>query len=221
MSKHILVVEDEMDMASVIIKFLQKEGYQADHLVNGMNVVPYVRENNPDMVILDLMLPGMDGLSICKELRSFSDVPIIMVTAKTSEAERLIGLETGADDYICKPFSAMELIMRVHVYFRRFDRQLQQTGLVLHEDTLRLTYQDNTIDLTSIEFALLKFLHSKPGTIYSRNYIMDNIYKDYRIVSDRTVDSHIRNLRKKLKQLAPDKEFVQSVYGAGYRYSDE
>ncbi|MCC2606835.1 response regulator [Planctobacterium marinum] len=220
MPRHILIVEDEPDMASMIVKFLEKAGYQASHIDDGLAVLPFIKNQQPDMLLLDLMLPGKDGISICRELRQFSDIPVLMVTAKTSEAERLIGLDIGADDYICKPFSANELVMRVNVYFRRVDGRLANKGLTLNEDTLRISYEGNSIELTAIEFALLKFLHSKPGTIYSRNYIMDNIYRDYRIVSDRTVDSHIRNLRKKLKQLAPEQEFVHSVYGAGYRYSE-
>lgn len=220
MARHILIVEDEPDMASMIVRFLEKAGYKVSHIDDGLAVLPFIKSQRPDMVLLDLMLPGKDGISICKALREFSDIPVIMVTARTSEAERLIGLDIGADDYICKPFSANELVMRVNVYFRRVDGRMGQKGLQLNQDTLRISYEGNSLELTAIEFALLQFLQNKPGTIYSRNFIMDNIYKDYRIVSDRTVDSHIRNLRKKLKQLAPDKEFVHSVYGAGYRYSE-
>lgn len=218
MAKHVLVVEDEFDMADMIVRFLRKEGYITTHIDNGSDVVDFVRDKRPDMIILDLMLPGRDGISICKELRKTSDVPIIMVTAKVSEAERIIGLDVGADDYVCKPFSAVELAMRVNVFFRRFAKDEPDDELVLDELLLTATFANKFIDLSNIEFALLNLLKQKPGNIYSRNYIMDNIYNDYRIVSDRTVDSHIRNLRKKMKQLHPEHDFIQSVYGAGYRY---
>lgn len=218
MSRHILIVEDEGEIADIIARFLQKEGYTTTHLDNGSDVAETVKREKPDMMILDLMLPGKDGIAVCKDVRGFSDLPIIMVTAKVSEAERIIGLDVGADDYVCKPFSAVELVMRVNVYFRRFGKQQGSDPIHLDEGSMRVTYADVTIDLTNIEFALLRCLMSKPGNVYSRQFLLDNIYKDHRIVSDRTVDSHIRNLRKKMRQLHDEQEFVESVYGAGYRY---
>lgn len=219
MSNLVLVVEDEYDIADIICRFLHKEGFTTAHLDNGNTVVEFVRNTPPDIIILDLMLPGIDGVTLCKLLRQESDVPIIMVTAKVAETERLIGFDVGADDYVCKPFSALELTMRVKVHLRRSLRhQSNDGGLILDKEKLKLAYQDIQIDLTSIEFALMELLIEKPGKVFSRNYILDNIYQDYRVVSDRTVDSHIRNLRKKLKLLEQEHDFVQSVYGAGYRY---
>ena len=213
------MVEDEHDMADMVCRFLRKEGYQTTHLDNGLEVEAFVKHHSPDLIILDLMLPGKDGISICRDIRSSSDIPIIIVTAKVSEAERLIGFDVGADDYVCKPFSAMELAMRVNVLLRRIHQTFQkEDGLKLDEERLCASYKNLSVDLTSIEFALIELLKSRPGNIYSRNFILDNIYQDYRIVSDRTVDSHIRNLRKKMKQLNERHDFVESVYGAGYRY---
>lgn len=219
MKKHVLVVEDEHDMADMICRFLRKEGYHATHLDSGERAVDFILNNKPNLVVLDLMLPGKDGLSICQEVRQYSQVPIIMVTAKVSEAERLIGFNAGADDYVCKPFSALELVMRVNVNLRRSADDPNKTDtLELDSDRLLVSFQGESISLTAIECELLKLLKAKPGTIYSRNCILDNIYQDFRIVSDRTADSHIRNLRKKLKQLSTEHEFIESVYGAGYRY---
>ena len=220
MTSHVLIVEDEHELADMVCRFCNKEGYQTTHLDEGLTVVDFVEQQSPDIIILDLMLPGKDGVTICKEIRRFSDVPIIMVTAKVSEAERLIGFDVGADDYVCKPFSALELVKRIGVHLRRADRGRIRAGddLVLDREQLKVSFQDQTIDLTSVEFGLIALLKGKPGYIFSRNFILDNIYRDYRIVSDRTVDSHIRNLRKKMKQLTQHHDFVESVYGAGYRY---
>lgn len=219
MTKHVLIVEDEHDMADMLCRFMRKEGFKATHIDNGLDVEDFVRHHQPDIVILDLMLPGKEGTDICKALREFTDIPIIMVTAKVEEADRLIGFDLGADDYVCKPFSAMELAMRVHVHLRRTEKiHTTQDSLSLDAEKLKVSFNDVTIDLTAIEFALISLLKNKPGNIYSRDFILNNIYQDYRVVSDRTVDSHIRNLRKRLKQLTSTHDFVQSVYGAGYRY---
>lgn len=220
MTKHILIVEDEYDMADMICRFMRKEGFKATHIDNGNDVVDFVRTQKPDLVVLDLMLPGKEGTQVCKELRTFTDIPVLMVTAKVSEADRLIGFDLGADDYVCKPFSAMELAMRVHVHLRRaaLNQTPENDELTLDADKLKASFNGVVVDLTAIEFSLLSLLKNKPGNIYSRNFILDNIYKDYRVVSDRTVDSHIRNLRKKMKMLTDQHDFVQSVYGAGYRY---
>ena len=220
MTKHILIVEDEYDMADMICRFMRKEGFKATHIDNGNDVVDFVRTQKPDLVVLDLMLPGKEGTQVCKELRTFTDIPVLMVTAKVSEADRLIGFDLGADDYVCKPFSAMELAMRVHVHLRRaaLNQTPENDQLTLDADKLKASFNGVVVDLTAIEFSLLSLLKNKPGNIYSRNFILDNIYQDYRVVSDRTVDSHIRNLRKKMKMLTDRHDFVQSVYGAGYRY---
>ncbi|PAV08372.1 two-component system response regulator BaeR [Arsenophonus sp. ENCA] len=168
------------------------------------------------------MLPGIDGLSICRQLRQFSDVPIIIVTAKTEEFDRLVGLEIGADDYICKPFSPREVIARIKTILRRCYRQTTTENsdlkLIIDESAYQIHYQNQTIELTPAEFRLLKYLSQHPGKVFSRDKLLNNLYDDYRIVTDRTIDSHIKNLRRKLQQLDKERQFIRSVYGLGYRW---
>lgn len=220
MTKHVLVVEDEHELANMICRFMQKEGYQTTHLDEGTLVVDFVVKHRPGIIILDLKLPGKDGVTICQEIRRFSNIPIIMITAKDSETDRLIGFDVGADDYVCKPLSARELVMRTGVHLRRVNREFDrlEDELKLNVERLQVTFRGNSIELTVSEYELISVLQKEPEKIFSRNFILDNIYKDYRVVSDRAVDSHIRNLRKKMKKLTQQHEFIHSVYGAGYRY---
>lgn len=220
MNKHILIVEDENDVAQLVSRFLSKAGFTSTHLDNGEQVVPYVMEHKPNLILLDLMLPNTDGISICQAIRKFSNVPIFMLTARVSEAERVKGLEVGADDYICKPFSAAELVLRVKNFLTRFDLEPSSQGLVLESASLEASFSGNSIPLTPSEFELIKLLQQQPGIPFSRETIMDRIYKDYRVISDRSVDSHVKNLRKKLKTISLDHDFIQARYGAGYFYVD-
>lgn len=216
----ILIVEDEPKLAEILKDYLAKSGFATTVLDNGLAVVPHVREQKPDLILLDLMLPGRDGMDICKELRSFSNVPIIMLTARIEEIDRLLGLELGADDYICKPFSPREVVARVKAVLRRSGGATtsQAAGLTLDKNRYQATLHGTDLQLTAVEFKLLDFLASNPGRIYSRDQLMDKIYSDDRIVSDRTIDSHIKKLRKKLAAVEPDKELVGSVYGVGYKF---
>lgn len=218
MAHTILLVEDERDIAEVTLLYLQAQGYDTHCFNEGLGVVDWVREHDPSVVILDLMLPGKDGLEICQDIRQFSDVPIIMTTAKVQEVDRLLGLDAGADDYVCKPFSTKELVARVNAAVRRLDRRVVQSApaLQLVEGSFAVVYQGTHIELTQIEFNLFKLLYEHPGRIYARAQILDQVYQDFRDVSDRTIDSHIRNLRKKLAQLGLPSEPIRSVYGAGY-----
>ncbi|HXV20154.1 MAG TPA: response regulator [Desulfuromonadales bacterium] len=219
MSGRILIVEDEPKLASLLSDYLQQAGFEASRLDNGLEVAPRVREQAPDLILLDLMLPGKDGLEVCKEIRSFSAVPIVMVTARVEEIDRLLGLELGADDYICKPFSPREVVARVKAVLRRAGAaQLQAEGLVLDESRYLATLHGHDLELTAVEFKLLHFLSANPGRIYSRTQLMDRIYPDQRTVGDRTIDSHIKKLRKKLAAAAPDEELIHSVYGVGYKF---
>lgn len=222
MSLKILIVEDEQRLAETHREYLQQAGYETAWFADGLTVLPWVRENAPDLILLDLMLPGKDGLDICKEIRRFSDVPIIMVTARAEEIDRLIGLELGADDYICKPFSPREVVARVKTVLRRSSPQVPQEDQVLSLDEERYlaTLQGQKLDLTALEFQLLSILAVKPGRIYSRNQLMDCLYPDQRIVCDRTIDSHIKNLRKKIAVAAPNMELIHSIYGVGYKYEN-
>jgi two-component system response regulator BaeR len=219
MSGKILIVEDEPKLAALLSDYLQQAGFEAIRLDNGLEVAPLVREQTPDLVLLDLMLPGKDGLEVCKEIRSFSAVPIIMVTARVEEIDRLLGLELGADDYICKPFSPREVVARVKAVLRRAGAAtLQAEGLVLDESRYLAVLHGCELDLTAVEFKLLHFLATNPGRIYSRTQLMDRIYPDQRTVGDRTIDSHIKKLRKKLAAAAPGEELIHSVYSVGYKF---
>lgn len=220
MSEIILIVEDEEKIALVLADYLHQAGFETWLLADGLEVVRWVKEHQPRLILLDLMLPGRSGLEICKEVRTFSETPIIMTTAKVEEIDRLLGLELGADDYICKPFSPREVVARVKTVLRRSGGLTSQTnGLVLDESRFRATLHGKELDLTSVEFTLLNLLASNPGRIYRRQQLMDHIYPDQRIVCDRTIDSHIKKLRKKIAVAAnPGEEFIQSLYGAGYKF---
>ncbi len=220
MSDKILIVEDEPKLASLLSDYLQQAGFAASTLGNGLEVVPRVRAEGPDLILLDLMLPGRDGLDICKEIRTFSDVPIIMVTARIEEIDRLLGLELGADDYICKPFSPREVVARVKAVLRRAagGQSLPAAGLTLDESRYLAILDGHDLELTAVEFKLLQFLVANPGRIYSRQQLMDRIYPDQRIVADRTIDSHIKKLRKKIADVNPTVELIHSVYGVGYKF---
>ena len=174
-----------------------------------------MRENKPDLILLDLMLPGRDGLDICREVRTFSDVPIVMVTARVEEIDRLVGLDLGADDYVCKPFSARELVARVKAILRR-GRMPIATALALDEERHSATLDGKALDLTPVEFRLLGALASAPGRVFSREKLLERLYADHRVVTDRTVDAHIKNLRRKLEEVRPGQDLVRSIYGVGY-----
>ncbi|MDD2582333.1 MAG: response regulator [Desulfuromonadaceae bacterium] len=220
MSETILIVEDEEKLASILADYLCRAGFDTHCLGDGLAAVPWVKEHQPRLILLDLMLPGKGGLDICKEIRVFSSTPIIMITARVEEIDRLLGLEFGADDYICKPFSPREVVARVKAVLRRgAGSESQQTDqLVLDESRYKATLHGRDLDLTAIEFKLLRLLAANPGHIYGRQHLMDHIYPDQRIVCDRTIDSHIKKLRKKMAVAGPGEELIQSLYGVGYKY---
>ncbi|MES2536220.1 MAG: response regulator [Pseudomonadota bacterium] len=218
----VMIVEDEPKLASLLSDYLRKAGYQTVMIADGREVVPAVRAAAPDLILLDLMLPGRDGVEICRELRGFSVVPIVMVTARVEEIDRLLGLEVGADDYICKPFSPREVVARVQAILRRAGQWKDIPGdgdiLVIDEDQHSASFNGHKLDLTPVEFRLLKTLHDNKGRVYSRDQLMNKLYHDYRVVTDRTVDSHIKNLRRKLDQVSPEHEMIRSIYGVGYKF---
>lgn len=218
-NKTVLIIEDEKRLSDLLCDYLRQAGYDPECLYEGTEAVARVREERPALVLLDLMLPGKDGLDICKEVRAFSEVPIIMLTARVEEIDRLLGLELGADDYICKPFSPREVVARVKAVLRRAGGTVL-AGKVLSLDTDRYiaTIHGVELDLTAVEFQLLRILFEHDGRIFTRDQLMDNIYTDRRIVCDRTIDSHIKKLRKKIAAVAPDLEIIRSVYGVGYKY---
>jgi two-component system response regulator BaeR len=222
MAERLLVVEDEVKLAGLLRDYLAQEGYAVSMLHRGDEVEPWVREHGPDLVLLDLMLPGKNGLEVCKALRvSLPDIAIIMVTARVDEIDRLLGLELGADDYICKPFSPREVVARVKAVLRRGRRgrpTTQEQALSMDDAGYKATIGGKDLGLTAVEYQLLKVLVSQPGRIYSRDQLMDAMYRDERVVSDRTVDSHVKKIRKKISDVLPDREIIHSVYGVGYKY---
>lgn len=227
MSQMVLIVEDEPKLSSLLQDYLQQSSYTTHIIDNGLEVADWVRRHQPDLVLLDLMLPGKDGLEVCKQIRSFSDLPVIMVTAKVEEIDRLLGLELGADDYICKPFSPREVVARVKNVLRRTNRpdsarvEDKSKILVLDKDSYRVKLGSQELGLTSVEFELLNVMVENPGRIFSRDQLMDRIYADHRVVSGRTIDSHVKKLRKKLVELSDDqgksREWIISVYSVGYK----
>lgn len=219
---HILIVEDEPKLAALLADYLHASGYRSTIVANGLDAIPAIQTAMPDLMLLDLMLPGRDGIAICRELRTFSHVPVIMVTARVEEIDRLLGLEIGADDYICKPFSPKEVVARVAAMLRRVSyaslEPVPLTGLVMDEDKHEATLNGQLLNLTPVEFRLLKTLHDHRSRVLSRDQLMSYAYSDYRVVTDRTVDTHIKNLRRKLDQASPEHELIRSIYGVGYRF---
>jgi two-component system response regulator BaeR len=217
---HILVVEDEPKLAALLRDYLAAAGHSVVCLDNGQHVLGAVRHREPDLILLDLMLPGCDGLSVCRELRTFSDVPIVMITARVEEIDRLLGLDSGADDYICKPFSPREVVARVRAILRRREPRAvnAEAPLTLDESSWKACYRGVEMDLTPVEFRLLRCLASAPGQVFSRDQLLDQLYSDHRVVTDRTVDSHVKNVRRKLEQIDASCTPIQSIYGVGYRF---
>lgn len=225
--KHILIVEDEEKIAQLLIDYLHHDGYKTTHIKTGKGVVDWVKQHEPDLILLDLMLPEKDGLTLCREIRVFSMIPIFMLTARVEEIDRLIGLEVGADDYICKPFSPREVMARVKSMFRRIEffshkksdsPPVIASGLVLNHQQYLATYNRNAMTLTPVEFKLLSQLAEHIGRVYARQQLVDCIYQDGRVVSDRTIDTHIKNIRKKLVLAGAEEELIQSIYGIGYKW---
>lgn len=219
----ILIVEDEIKLAEVLHDYLERDGFEVERLFRGDEVLPWMATHKPDLILLDIMLPGTDGLSVCREIRKQAATPVILTTARVEEIDRLLGLELGADDYICKPYSPREVVARVKAVLRRsaLNQQTHDTTtrqLVLADGTNLARYGEKSVELTAVEMRLLQVLMKQPGRIFSRDQLMDDIYTDHRLVNDRTIDSHIKNLRRKLNQLDKNQEFVRSVYGAGYKF---
>ena len=228
MAERILIVEDESKMAQVLREYLAQSGYQTHHLTRGDEVLPWLQDHPADLVLLDLMLPGLNGLDVCRALRAQPPAgkapAIIMVTALVEEIDRLLGLELGADDYICKPFSPREVVARVKAVLRRAAAPAAAPGpdpahgLQLDDAEWRASLHGRDLGLTVVEYQLLKVLSARPGRIYTREQLMEAMYQDERIVSDRTVDSHIKKLRRKMQEQQPGEDLIHSVYGLGYKF---
>lgn len=232
----ILVVEDEVDIQGLLRDYLVHDGHEVTVSGDGEAALKLLRQHNGaggkdsatfDLVLLDVMLPGLDGLAVCQSLREFSQVPVIFLTARHDEIDRLLGLRLGADDYICKPFSPREVVARVAAILRRQrwqqapQRAAAESGLVIDEAQFQASLDGATLDLTPVEYRLLQTLAAQPGRVFRRDQLVDAAYEDYRVVSDRTIDSHIKNLRLKLAGARRSAAFIQSVYGVGYRFEPQ
>jgi two-component system response regulator BaeR len=218
----IFVVEDEPQIGTILRDYLVRSGYSVELFENGKDALEAFHRQEPALLLLDIMLPEMDGITVCKEIRKTSEVPVIMLTAMVEEIDRLLGLEMGADDYICKPFSPREVVARVKAALRRWPETTAAGGELHHEeDSSSYLLAGVRLALTNTEYRLLRLLHSSPGRVYSRAQLLDLCYDPDQDVSDRAIDSHIKNLRRKLHAAQPQKEYVHSVYGVGYRFEPD
>jgi two-component system response regulator BaeR len=218
---HILIVEDDIKIAALLTDYFVAAGYRTEHIADGLSALAYVRNTAVDLILLDLMLPQMDGLEVCKAVRKFSPVPIIMLTARIDEIDRLLGLESGADDYVCKPFSPREVVARARAQLRRAGGKLLQPAgpqFTVERTRMRIDIDGVALPLTPVEFRLLAELIEHPEHVYSRQKLLDFAHEDQRDINDRTVDSHIKNIRRKLANRLPHVDCLQSVYGVGYRF---
>jgi two-component system response regulator BaeR len=220
----ILIVEDDAKIADMMANYLHMHSFLTELCTDGQDALRRLRASEPALVLLDLMLPGLDGLAVCNTLREFSRVPVIMVTARVDEIDRLLGLDTGADDYICKPFSPRELVARIKALLRRSEGALVKSSkpaaFVVDEARQQIEWRGQPLPLTPVEFRLLRLLLSRPGHVFVRARLLDSLHEDLRDVSDRAIDSHIKNLRRKLEQAGAVEAGISSVYGVGYRFEN-
>ncbi|KQW50027.1 MULTISPECIES: response regulator [unclassified Roseateles] len=227
----VLVVEDEPKLSALLADYLRAAGHEPECVADGRDVLPAWTARRHDLILLDLMLPGLDGLSLCREIRARSSVPIVMLTARADETDRLLGLELGADDYIAKnPFSPREVMARVKAVLRRSRGsggpppapaadEGGELPLQIDDAGWRASWRGQALDLTPIEFRLLRTLATQPGRVYSRAQLLAQLHDDGRAVTERAVDSHVKNLRRKLEQAGAGTECIRAIYGVGYRFN--
>lgn len=218
----ILLAEDEYKVARMLKNFLQAKGFECHHVDRGDQVETWLANNHADLLLLDIMMPGKDGFDVCRDLRKHSDIPIIILTARVQQVDELLGLDLGADDYICKPFEMANIVARVRATLRRTERFKPSPGeeepIVLLKDSIQLKINGEEVQLTVTEFRLLEVLHDQKGRIFSRSELLDRIYDDYREVTDRTIDSLVKSIRKKVKAVCGDHTIIHSVYAMGYKF---
>jgi len=225
LAKKVLIVDDDAKLVELVKIYLNRDGYRVITASDGIEALKQAREGHPDLIVLDVMLPGMDGFEICKTLRKESEVPIIMLTARTMEDDRLMGLDIGADDYVTKPFSPKELVARIRAVLRRIPEELQRGPSEIKQGELLLNFLtreafigNNSIPLTPVEFKLLGVLAKEPGRVFSRGQLIEKILGYDFDGFDRTIDVHILNLRRKLEADPTRPKYIKTVYGAGYKY---
>lgn len=227
MNELILVVDDEPKIVRIARDYLEKNGFRIVPAADGTTALIAARQERPDLIVLDLNLPGMDGLDVCRTLRRESSVPIIMLTARAEEMDRLIGLELGADDYIVKPFSPRELVARVRAVLRRAQGEVQTSNVIRAGDLAiepnghRVTLHEEPLHLTRVEFELLTILAQHPGQTFTRAQLLDRLHGTSEGSYDRSVDAHVKNLRRKLDDDPADPRYVLTVYGVGYQFTDK
>lgn len=226
----VLVVDDDEKIVKVLTAYLEKEGYTVLSAKDGWEAVDKARQLGPDIVLLDVMLPSLDGWEVCREIRRTSDVPIIMLTARDAETDRIIGLELGADDYVVKPFSPKEVIARIRAIFRRVqpsgrrdsgEYALKAGELVLQPSSHSLTMSGVPVELTPTEYKLLELFLAYPGQVFSRFQLIEKVQGYAFDGYERTVDSHIKNLRKKLGAAPDEPHYIKTIYGVGYKLAGE
>ncbi|MGB0134259.1 response regulator [Dokdonella sp.] len=220
--REILIAEDDRKIAAILSDFLLAEGHSPTVVSDGLTAVETVRKRPPSALLLDLGLPLLDGVEVCRKVRTFSAVPIIMITARVDEVERLLGLSIGADDYICKPFSPKEVMARLHALLRRSEGKLSMAAAdtwTIDDDGMRIAHAGQFLALTPIEFRLLRSFLAQPGRVFARHQLLDKLHEDYRDVNDRAIDSHIKNVRKKMSAAGADPDSIAAIYGVGYRYT--
>lgn len=224
--KRVLVVEDEVNIARLVRDYLHQAGYDVLEASDGPSALHLARAEKPDMIVLDLGLPGMDGYDVTRELRSRSSVPIIMLTARSDESDRIVGLELGADDYIVKPFSPKELVARIRAVLRRADATLgggevvRAGSLTIDIPKMRVSIDGSDVELTSSEFDILLTLARQPGRIYTRAQLLDTVHGVSFESYERSVDAHIKNIRRKIEPDPKHPSLVLTVYGVGYKFAD-
>ena len=222
--QHILVIEDEVKIAELIEKYLYLEGFKTSLIHDGNCALDAVNELNPDLIILDIMLPGTNGIELCSKIRQFSDVPIIMLTARVEEIDHLIGFDVGADDYVTKPFKPKELMARVKAILKRRRMPTNKPStftagnIIVDPSEYKVLVKNEELKLTINEFSLLKILIASPNKVFSRQDLLTMTQGKYFESYERSIDSHIKNLRKKLTQADPDSHYIESIYGVGYKF---
>lgn len=225
--RKILVVDDDRKIVDLVRLYLEKDGYRVLVAYDGLEALQIARQRRPELILLDLMLPGMDGLEVCRSLQSESDAPIIMLTARTTDEDKLVGLELGADDYIAKPFNPREVVARVRAVLRRIDRDRGQGPMEMQIADVRIDkrrhevrLKDELVNLTPTEFKLLEVLAGEPGRVFSRLELLDRVFGHDFAGFERTVDVHVKNLRKKIEPDPRQPIYVRTVYGVGYKLSE-
>lgn len=229
-SMKIVVAEDEVAIAEILAANLLHDGFDPIIINNGLDVLEYLKLDTPQLILLDVMLPGINGYDVCRQIRQHSLIPVIMLTARVSEADRLKGFEIGADDYVCKPFSPREVVARIKSVLRRaregtaindelntVKNQTDASGFSICQQTLSASFLGRPLDLTCSEFNLLKLFVSQPNRVFERNRLLEMLNQHGNDCTDRAIDSHIKNLRRKLRDISPDQNIIQSIYGVGYK----